>query len=55
MNTETIIALALGVEQMIAAFYKIVLNAGLSPDETQAYIARIVAASAAVPDPKVGE
>jgi hypothetical protein len=54
MNPETIAALALGVEQMIADFYKVTLNAGLSADDTQAYIARIVAAAAAVPEPKVG-
>jgi hypothetical protein len=54
MNPETIAALVLGLEQAIAGVYQIVNNAGQSADDTAAYIARIAAAQAAVPDPKVG-
>ena len=54
MNTETITALVIGLEQAIAGVYQIIVNAGLSPDETQDYISRIVAAQASVPEPKVG-
>jgi hypothetical protein len=54
MTAAEIAALVLGLEQVIAGTYQIILNAGLSKDEADAYIARIVAAQAAVPDPKVG-
>jgi hypothetical protein len=54
LDPVTIAALILGLEQAIAGVYQIVQNAGLSPDDTQAYIDRIMAAQASVPEPKVG-
>lgn len=54
MDPVTIAALVLGLEQAIAGILQIIQNAGLSPDEKQAYIARIVAAQQNVPEPKVG-
>ena len=54
MEAATIAALVLGLEQAIAGVYQIVQNAGLSPDETQSYIDRIMKAQASVPEPKVG-
>jgi len=54
MDPATIAALVLGLEQAIAGIYQIINNAGLSPDDTQAYIARIVAAQSDVPEPKEG-
>jgi hypothetical protein len=54
MSPEVIAQLILALEQLIAGVYAIIQNAGLSADETNAYIARIVAAQAAVPDPKEG-
>jgi hypothetical protein len=54
MNPAEIAALVLAAEQFIAGLYQVINTAGLSPDDTQAYIARIVAAQANVPEPKVG-
>jgi hypothetical protein len=54
MDPVTIGALVLGLEQAITGIYQIVRNAGLSQDEAEAYIARIKAAQAAVPEPKEG-
>ena len=54
MDPLTIAALVLGLEKAIAGVIQIILNAGLSPDEKQAYINRIVAAQQNVPEPKVG-
>ena len=54
MDPVTIAALVLAVEQLIAGTYKIIETAGLSPDDAQAYIARIAAAQSAVPTPTVG-
>jgi len=54
VDPVTIAALVLGLEQAIAGVIQVIQNAGLSPDEKQAYIARIVAAQQNVPEPKVG-
>lgn len=54
MDTVTIAALVLALEQTIAGIYNIIANAGLSPDETNDYIARIVAAQSKVPEPCEG-
>lgn len=54
MDPVTIAALVLGLEKAIAGVIQIILNAGLSPDDKQAYINRIVAAQQNVPEPKVG-
>jgi len=54
VDPVTIAALVLGLEKAIAGVIQIILNAGLSPDEKQAYINRIVAAQQNVPEPKVG-
>jgi len=55
MDPITIIALVTAVEQLIASTYKVINEAGLSKDDTDAYIARIVNAQNSVPEPKVGE
>ena len=54
MDPVTIIALVTGLEQLIVTVLKIVNDSGLSADEKQAYIARIIAAQNSVPEPKVG-
>jgi hypothetical protein len=54
VDPVTIAALVLGLEKAIAGVIQIILNAGLSPDDKQAYINRIVAAQQNVPEPKVG-
>ena len=54
MDPNTIAALVLGLEQAIFGIYQIIQNAGLSQDDQNAYIARIVAAQSSVPEPKVG-
>ena len=55
MDEKTIIALILGLEQFAANLYRIIQTAGLSVDVKQAYLDRIAAALADVPEPKVGE
>ena len=54
MNPIIIAELVLSLERMIAGVYQIINNAGLSSDETQSYIARIMAVQQTVPEPLVG-
>jgi hypothetical protein len=54
MDPMVIIALIGVVEQLVPQIYKLIEASQASPDDKAAYIARIQAAIAAVPDPKVG-
>jgi hypothetical protein len=54
MTSDQIVALIMCLEQLAAHVYDVVSTAGLSEDDTDAYIARIQKAMGGVPEPKVG-
>jgi hypothetical protein len=54
LDVETIVILATAAEKLIMDVYTLIQNAGRAPDDAASYVARIQAAAAAVPAPKVG-